>query len=227
MRQAINLALDKKAMLDAVFGPGAATPAVGPYPPTLLGYNHSIQDWPHDPERAKALLKEAGAENLKITLFIRNGTSPTIPNPALAAQMLQADLAKAGIQMTIRSLEWGELLKRSKAGEHDLSLLGWAGDNGDGQFPQPEPELRRRRVGENQARWCDKDFEALMRKARELSDPAERAKLYEQAQVVFHEQAPWIPLAYPKLFNVRRNTVRGYVINPLSNNNFATTSVKP
>lgn len=46
--------------------------------------------------------------------------------------MLQADLAKAGIQLTIRSLEWGELLKRSKAGEHDLSLLGWAGDNGDG-----------------------------------------------------------------------------------------------
>ncbi len=45
--------------------------------------------------------------------------------------MLQADLAKAGIQLTIRSLEWGELLKRSKAGEHDLSLLGWAGDNGD------------------------------------------------------------------------------------------------
>ncbi|WP_240441244.1 hypothetical protein, partial [Pseudomonas aeruginosa] len=43
----------------------------------------------------------------------------------------------------------------------------------------------------------------------------------------FHEQAPWIPLAYPKLFNVRRNTVQGYVINPLSNNNFATTSVKP
>ncbi|WP_239510414.1 ABC transporter substrate-binding protein, partial [Klebsiella pneumoniae] len=60
VRQAINLALDKKAMLDAVFGPGAASPAVGPYPPTLLSYNHSIQDWPHDPERARALLKEAG-----------------------------------------------------------------------------------------------------------------------------------------------------------------------
>lgn len=228
VRQAINLAVDKKAMLDAVFGPGAATPAVGPYPPTLLGYNHSIQDWPHDPERAKALLKEAGAENLKITLFIRNGTSPTIPNPALAAQMLQADLAKAGIQMTIRSLEWGELLKRSKAGEHDLSLLGWAGDNGDpDNFLSPNLSCAAAESGENQARWCDKDFEALMRKARELSDPAERAKLYEQAQVVFHEQAPWIPLAYPKLFNVRRNTVQGYVINPLSNNNFATTSVKP
>ncbi|WP_342760457.1 OprD family outer membrane porin [Pseudomonas aeruginosa] len=228
VRQAINLALDKKAMLDAVFGPGAASPAVGPYPPTLLGYNHSIQDWPHDPERARALLKEAGAENLRITLFIRNGTSPTIPNPALAAQMLQADLAKAGIQLTIRSLEWGELLKRSKAGEHDLSLLGWAGDNGDpDNFLSPNLSCAAAESGENQARWCDKDFEALMRKAREVSDPAERAKLYEQAQVVFHEQAPWIPLAYPKLFNVRRNTVQGYVINPLSNNNFVTTSVKP
>ena len=157
VRQAINLALDKKAMLDAVFGPGAASPAVGPYPPTLLGYNHSIQDWPHDPERARALLKEAGAENLRITLFIRNGTSPTIPNPALAAQMLQADLAKAGIQLTIRSLEWGELLKRSKAGEHDLSLLGWAGDNGDpDNFLSPNLSCAAAESGENQARWCDK-----------------------------------------------------------------------
>ncbi|MFG9943246.1 ABC transporter substrate-binding protein, partial [Pseudomonas aeruginosa] len=83
------------------------------------------QDWPHDPERARALLKGSRrGKSQDHPCSFRNGTSPTIPEPALAAQMLQADLAKAGIQLTIRSLEWGELLKRSKAGEHDLSLLG-------------------------------------------------------------------------------------------------------
>ncbi|BCD86778.1 ABC transporter [Pseudomonas solani] len=227
VRQAINLSIDKQALLGAVFGPGAASAAVNPYPPTLLGYNHQIQDWPHDPEKARALLAEAGVKDLKITLFIRNGTSPTIPNPALAAQMMQADLAKAGIQMTIRSLEWGELLKRSKGGEHDMVLLGWAGDNGDpDNFLSPNLSCAAAKSGENQARWCDQDFETLMQKARTVSEPAERAKLYEQALEVFHNQAPWIPLAHPKLFNVRRSNIDGYVISPLSNNNFATTRVK-
>ncbi|CAN7276652.1 ABC transporter substrate-binding protein [Aquipseudomonas alcaligenes] len=227
VRQAINLSIDKQALLGAVFGPGAASAAVNPYPPTLLGYNHHIQDWPHDPEKARALLAEAGVKDLKITLFIRNGTSPTIPNPALAAQMMQADLAKAGIQMTIRSLEWGELLKRSKGGEHDMVLLGWAGDNGDpDNFLSPNLSCAAAKSGENQARWCDQAFETLMQKARTVSEPAERAKLYEQALEVFHNQAPWIPLAHPKLFNVRRSNIDGYVISPLSNNNFATTRVK-
>lgn len=227
VRQAINLSIDKQALLGAVFGPGAASAAVNPYPPTLLGYNHQIQDWPHDPQKARALLAEAGVKDLKITLFIRNGTSPTIPNPALAAQMMQADLAKAGIQMTIRSLEWGELLKRSKGGEHDMVLLGWAGDNGDpDNFLSPNLSCAAAKSGENQARWCDQAFETMMQKARTVSEPAERAKLYEQALEVFHNQAPWIPLAHPKLFNVRRSNIDGYVISPLSNNNFATTRVK-
>ncbi len=227
VRQAINLAIDKQAMIRAVFGEGNASVAVNPFPPTLLGYNHAIEDWPHDPEKARALLAEAGVKDLKITLFIRNGTSPTIPNPALAAQMMQADLAKAGIQMTIRSLEWGELLKRSKGGEHDMVLLGWAGDNGDpDNFLSPNLSCAAAKSGENQARWCDQAFETLMQKARTVSEPAERAKLYEQALEVFHRESPWIPLAHPKLFNVRRSNIEGYVISPLSNNNFATTRVK-
>ncbi|WPC04359.1 ABC transporter substrate-binding protein [Pseudomonas benzenivorans] len=227
VRQAINLAIDKQAILGAVFGPGAASPAVNPYPPTLLGYNHDIQDWPHDPERAKALLKEAGVEQLKITLFVRNGSSPTIPNPALAAQMMQADLANAGIEMTIRALEWGELLKRSKGGEHDLVLLGWAGDNGDpDNFISPNLSCAAAETGENQARWCHADFERLTQQARSVIDTGERAKLYRQAQELFHQQAPWIPLAHPKLFNVRRDNVKGYTISPLTSNNFAATRVE-
>lgn len=45
--------------------------------------------------------------------------------------MLQADLGKIGIKAEIRVIEWGELIRRAKAGEHDLLFMGWAGDNGD------------------------------------------------------------------------------------------------
>ncbi len=163
----------------------------------------------------------------KIELEPRNGSSPTIPNPALAAQMLQADLAKAGITLIIRALEWGELLKRAKAGEHDLVLLDWAGDNGDpDNFLSPNLSCAAAETGENQARWCDPTFEALIGKARAASDPVARASLYQEALGVFHRQSPWIPLAHPRLFNVRRTTVEGYTISPMSNNNFARTRVR-
>ena len=227
VRQAINLAIDKKALNDAVFGANTATPATNPYPSTLLGFNKDIQDWPHDPERARALLKEAGAQNSKLTIFIRSGAGPTMPNPALAAQMMQADLAKVGIELKIQNMEWGEVLKRSKAGEHDLVILGWAGDNGDpDNFVTPNLSCSAAKGGENQAFWCDKDFEALIQEARQTNEPTKRAELYRKATSIFHEQSPWIPLAHPKLFNVRRNNVSGYTINPMTNNNFADVHIQ-
>ena len=53
------MGFNKPSYLKIVFG-DQARPAIGPYPPMLLGYDDSIRDWPYDPERAKALLKEAG-----------------------------------------------------------------------------------------------------------------------------------------------------------------------
>ncbi|MGC8384811.1 ABC transporter substrate-binding protein [Pseudomonas aeruginosa] len=146
VRQAINLALDKKAMLDAVFGPARPVRRSVPIPdPARLQ--------PFDPGLAarsrtrQGAAQEAGAENLRITLFIRNGTSPTIPNPALAAQMLQADLAKAGIQLTIRSLEWASCSSVRRPASTTCRCLLGRRQRRPGQLPQPEPELRRRRVG--------------------------------------------------------------------------------
>jgi dipeptide transport system substrate-binding protein len=228
VRQALNLAFDKKAYIRALFGEGNAVPAVNPYPSTLIGYNHDIQDWPYDPAKAQALLKEAGMDKgLKLTVFARSGGGPTNPNPALGAQMLQADLAKVGVQLDIRNMEWGELIRRAKQGEHDLLFFGWAGDNGDpDNFLTPNLSCDAAKSGENSARWCNKEFNALLDKARTSLNENERAEFYKQAQVIFHNEAPWIPLAYPKLFNVMRSNVEGYYLSPLANNNFATTHAK-
>ena len=228
VREAINLAFDKKAYIRALFGEGKATEGVNPYPPTLLGYATDIQNPPHDPEKARALLKEAGVpEGYEFSLFLRNGGAVTNPNPALGAQMMQADLAKVGIKLNLRVLEWGEMLKRAKGGEHDMVFAGWAGDNGDpDNFLTPNLSCAAASNGENYARWCNKAFEEAISKAREKTVPAERAALYEQAQQIARKDMPWISLAYPKLFTAMRKNVEGYQISPLTNNNFATTRVK-
>ncbi|MDE1166927.1 MAG: ABC transporter substrate-binding protein [Pseudomonas sp.] len=228
VRQAIAMAFDKKTFVNTLFGEGNAIPGTGPYPSTLLGFNKAVQDPPYDPEKARALLKAAGVpEGTTLTAFARNGGGPTNPNPPLAAQLLQADLAKIGIKLDIRILEWGEMVKRIKLGEHDLAFYGWAGDNGDpDNFLSPNLSCDAAKSGENAARWCNKDFDALVTQARTETEPSARAALYEKAQVIFMQDQPWITLAYPKLFTVLRKNVEGYYINPLTNNNFATTQVK-
>ena len=63
-------------------------------------------------------------------------------------------------------------------------------------------------------------------RARATVNPEERAKLYEQAQVIFNQDQPWISMAHTRMFTAMRKNVEGYVISPLTTNNFATTQVK-
>ena len=223
VRQALNLAFDKASYLRAQYGEGNASPALAPYPPTLWGQNPELKAWPHDPQRARALLRKAGVpEGQKLSIWTRPGGGPTNPNPGIGAQMLQADLRAVGIDAEIRVYEWGELIKRAKAGEHDLVFMGWAGDNGDpDNFLTPNLSCAAAASGENLAGWCHERFDQLIRAARRISEPERRAALYREALAIFHAQAPWIPLAYPKQFGLTRSNVRGFQLSPLGSNNFA------
>jgi len=223
VRQAINLAFDKQTYVRTQFGEGGATPAVAPYPATLWGHDATLKGWPHDPERARQLMSEAGhKDGLKLSIWTRPGGGPTNPNPAIGAQMLQADLAKIGITADIRVFEWGELIKRAKNGEHDLVFMGWAGDNGDpDNFVTPNLSCAAAKSGENQAGWCHPKFERLITQARQTAEQSQRAALYRQALAIFHEQSPWIPLAHPKQFAALQKGIEGFVLSPLGSNNFA------
>ena len=223
VRQAINLAFDRQAYLRAQYGEGNASLAAAPYPATLLGHDERLQPWPKDLERARQLLAEAGhAKGLKLSIWTRPGGGPTNPNPGIGAQMLQADLAAIGIQADIRVFEWGELIKRAKNGEHDLVFMGWAGDNGDpDNFLTPNLSCAAAKSGENQAGWCDEQFDDLIRQARQEAEQEKRAVLYRQALAIFHQQAPWIAQAHPKQFVALRKGVEGFVLSPMGSNNFA------
>ncbi|MFV3403603.1 MULTISPECIES: ABC transporter substrate-binding protein [Pseudomonas] len=228
VRRAINMAFDRQTHVDQLFGKGNALVAVNPYPPTMIGYNTRNQSPPYDLAKARALLKEAGVpDGAVLTLFTRNGGGPTNPNPRLSAEMLQADLAKIGLRLDIRVMEWAEMLRRAKNGEADLVSTGWAGDNGDpDNFLTPLLGCEAAKTGENYARWCNPRFQELITRAREVIDNDERARLYSEALAVYDEDQPWISMAHPKMFTAMRENVEGYVINPLTNNNFATTKVK-
>ncbi|WKL54155.1 ABC transporter substrate-binding protein [Pseudomonas kielensis] len=228
VRRAIELALDKQNYVDTLYGKGNAIAAVNPYPPALLGYNTTLKNPPQDLDQARALLKEAGVPpGTVFTLYTRNAGGPTNPNPQLGAQLIQADLAKVGITIDIRVMEWAEMLKRAKKGEHDLVSAGWSGDNGDpDNFLGPLLSCEAAKNGENYSRWCNPQFQALITQARATTGTAERAALYEKALVILHDEVVWVDQAHPKMFTAMRKNVDGYYMNPLTTNNFATTQVK-
>ncbi len=220
VRQALNMATNKQAILDAVFQ-GAGRIAKNPIPPTIWSYNDEVEDYPYDPEQAKKLLEEAGVTNLKTNIWAMPVQRPYNPNARRMAELIQADWAKVGVQAEIVSFEWGEYLKRSLEGEHDTVLLGWTGDNGDpDNFLYVLLSCDAAKDGANRARWCYEPFDKLLVEAKRTSDKAERTRLYEEAQVLFKEQAPWITIAHSVVFVPVRDEVVGYKVDPLGGHYF-------
>jgi dipeptide transport system substrate-binding protein len=222
VRQAINMAIDKKAILAAVYQ-GAGQPAKNLIPPTLWSYNNAIEDYKYDPEAAKKLLAEAGFPNgFESDLWAMPVSRPYNPDGRRIAELAQADLAKVGIKTKIVSFEWGEYRKRVQQGEHQMAELGWTGDNGDpDNFFVPLAGCAAARPGGGSAsKWCNKEFEDLIQKAATVADQAERAKLYEQAQVVMHREAPFFLIANSVVYLPMAKNVVGYKMSPLGVHQF-------
>ena len=220
VRQALNMAINKDAIIDAVFQ-GAGKVAKNPIPPTIWSYNDDVKDYPYDPTQAQALLAEAGyPDGFKTDIWAMPVQRPYNPNARRMAEIIQADFAKVGVQAEIVSFEWGEYLSRSKDGEHQTVLLGWTGDNGD-----PDNFLAVLLGcdgvgGSNRARWCYQPFEDLIQKAKIVSDKAERTEFYKEAQVVFKEEAPWVTIAHSVVFKPVRKEVKDFRIDPFGGHVF-------
>src|SRR6266446_5544563 len=213
--QVINYAINRDAILKAVYQ-GAGKKAKNPIPPTIWSYNDAVKDYAYSPAKAKALLAEAGLKDgFKAKLWAMPVQRPYNPNAKLMAEMMQADLKKVGIDVEIVSYEWGEYLKRSKAGEHDMVLLGWTGDNGDpDNFLNQLLSCGAAKDGGNRARWCDKTFDDAVTQAKMTSDIKKRTALYKAAQVEFKAQAPWVTVAHSLVYEPIRTNVKNYKVDP-------------
>lgn len=213
VRQALNYATDKQAIVKAVFLESGSV-AKSPIPANMLGYKKDLPDYDYDPQKATDLLKQAGLEKgAEVTLWSMPVQRPYNPNSRRIAEMIQNDWSKVGIKAKIVTYEWGEYLAGMRKGEHDSALFGWMSDNGDpDNFAGTLLSCDNIKTGSNVARWCDKPYDALVKKAILVSDPQERAKLYAQAQEIFYQQAPWITLATGKTFYATRSNVSGYSV---------------
>jgi dipeptide transport system substrate-binding protein len=221
VRTALGMAIDKQAIVDAVYG-GAASAATSIMPPSMSAYDGSVSDAPHDVEAAKKLLADAGVSGLKIKLLTTSVGRPYNPDPARVAAMIAADLAKVGAEATVVAPDQlGEFLRQSSDKDRDGAvLLGWTSDNGD-----PDNFLSLLlscdAVGaSNRAQWCFAPFDDLLAKARAIADVAERAKIYAEAQAILNVHQPITAIAHTVVSVPMAKAVTGFAASPLGLHNF-------
>lgn len=227
VRQALNMAFDRTTYTKTVFE-NTGTPAVNPYPPNTWSYDKNIAAYKYSPDAAKKLLADAGLPNgFETTIWVRPNGSVLNPNPKAGAELLQADLAKIGVKAQVKIIEWGELIKEAKQGQHDMLFMGWAGDNGDpDNYLSPLFSCNAVKSGINFARFCDPQLDKLIADGKVTSDVAKRTKAYGDAQKIIHDQALWIPLVYPTAAAITRANVSGYNVSPFGRQNFGAVTVQ-
>lgn len=222
VRRALNMAIDKASIVANVYR-GAGTVAKNPIPPTLWAYNDAIEDYAYDPSAAQRLLAEAGLrDGFETELWYIPVSRPYAPDGRRVADMIQADLARIGVRAVLKTAEWSAYRAALHAGEAPLALFGWTGDNGD-----PDNFLNvllgcaaARPGGNNIAKWCDRDYDALVRRAKQARSQTERTALYLGAQDIFHREAPWVTLAHSVVFMAVRREVTGFRMDPLGRHIF-------
>ncbi|AIM17236.1 ABC transporter substrate-binding protein [Neobacillus sedimentimangrovi] len=214
VRQAINHAVDKKAIIDAFYG-GKAEAAVNPMPPSIEGYNDAIEDYPYDLEKAKALLKEAGYENgFEIDLWAMPVARPYMPEAQKVAEVIQESLSKIGIKAKIQSVDWATYLEKATKGEFDMFMLGWTGDNGDADnFLYTL--LDKDSIGSNNyTHYSNDELHEVLIAAQTETDQAKRNELYKKAQEIIKEDAPWVPLVHSTPLLAASKDVVNYLPHP-------------
>ena len=154
---------------------------------------------------------------------------PYNPNAKRIAELMQADLAKIGVTAEIKSFEWGEYRKRMQNGEHQMGMLGWTGDNGD-----PDNFLATLLgcdVGQGERQQRRQVLLPAVRGPRPEGEddcPTRRSAptLYEKAQVIFKEQAPWFTIAHAVQLKPVRKEVIDFKLSPFGRHTFYGVDIK-
>jgi ABC-type transport system substrate-binding protein len=212
VRQAVNHAINKDRVIRIING--RAVPATQPLPPAMPGYAEDYQGYAYDPEKAKALLAEAGfADGFDTELYAMN----TDPNPRIA-QAIQQDLAAIGIRAELKTLAQANVI--AAGGEEGEAPMIWSGGMAwIADFPDPSnfygPILGCGGAvpgGWNWAWYCNEELDAKAAEADAITDPAkqeERLQMWREVYLAIMEDAPWAPVFNEQRFTMKTDRLGG------------------
>jgi peptide/nickel transport system substrate-binding protein len=226
VRQAVAHGLDRQAVVDNFYA-GRGVVAHQFMPPLVEGYADDVTQFAFDPDRARALLQQAGLElPVEIEFWYPTDVSrPYMPDPRRNFEAFAASLNRSGFRVTARSAPWSpDYLGRQQNGTAGhLNLIGWTGDFGDpdnfvGTFFQSQ-----------QPAWGTTEFPNeevmdILNRAERETDIAARTGLYEEANRMIADWIPGVPYVHTSPALAFQANVQGYVPSPVSLEEFATVS---
>ncbi len=219
IRHALNMAIDKGRLVRKFyFGSyGVLTNRV--LSPAFWRYNILSNPGIYQVTKAKEILAEAGYENnLSLELLCIPRARPYLPDPRGVAEEIKSQLTTIGVNVSINMpATYPEYDLIAKEGDYDLTLAGWIDVTGD-----PDYTLASLLSGKgsiyNESHWSNELFDRKLQQARELShnNIKGRIKLYDEAEKIFQDEAPWIPLVHTKILIIHHQRVKKIVFYPSS-----------
>jgi peptide/nickel transport system substrate-binding protein len=203
LRQAIAHAIDRQRMIDIITN-GQAKIAEGFTPPGLWWYDPDLKSYPHDPQKAKALVAEIGS--LADTV-LSLATQP-VPIYQQVSQLAQEQMKAVGLKVNIAPASVSDWYPQLLQGAINFLPIRWT------QRPDPDglfTYLFDSKSGANSSRYSNPQVDQLLAQARALKDNAARIPLYKKAQALMTHDLPYIPLFFSIEFAAMRDTVRNFV----------------
>ncbi|MEM1927937.1 MAG: ABC transporter substrate-binding protein [Acidilobaceae archaeon] len=209
VRQALNLAVDKNAIVTGILE-GAGSVATAPIHPSVFGYSRQTP-YPFDPDRARALIREAGWEGRELVFITPQGR---YLKDREIAEAVKAYLERVGLRVRVEVMEWAAYITRvTTQKDFDLFLLGWSTVTLDADYGLYS--LFRSGAAFNRMQYRNPTVDDLLEKARAERDPARRAQLYAEAQRLIWSDAPWIFLHYEDIIVASKPGLVGFEIQPI------------
>jgi len=213
MRQAMNYAINKQEIGNKLYS-GALTGAMGVLPPSSWGFTPDIKGYPFDPDKARALLKDAGYSGQTLELDTYTVSRGYNPQGSKLAEAVQQYLDDVGIKTEIKTGEWTQYRADLRAGKHNIGFSGWQADTGD-----PENFLgvffnSANKGGVNVSFYDVPDVDKLLNSANEETDVAKRKALFNQAEAHIVDDAPWLFVGHMKQQVAITKRVQNFVPQP-------------
>ncbi len=223
IRKAINHAIDRQQIVRMILAGIGGAPCASIFPETLPWSDDDLPLWPHDPNKASALLEQAGAEDTDGDGILEIAGSPLVLDmwtyesraalkPTL--ELVQAQLARVGIATRLKVTRTGSPINRAmQRGDVHLNLQMW------NTAPQGDPDFFISSIfttdaASNFMGYQNRKLDELARDGKVTFDPEDRKRIYDRIQRIIYDECPVIVLFHKSMVSAIRSHVKNYRIHP-------------
>ena len=217
VRQAIAYAIDRELIIGHLLK-GLAASATGLLSPLHWAFDPSVPQWTYNPEEAKRLLDKAGFRDPDgdgpLPRFKLSYKTTTLDLRMRIAEAFKEQLARIGIELEVRTYEWGTFYEDIQKGNFQLYSLAWVGVTDPDIYFNLFHSSSIPPHGNNRGRYHNPEVDRLLEEGRKSVSLQERKRIYDRVQQILAVELPYIPLWWTKNVVVMNRAIQGFVPYP-------------